>query len=570
MATKARSAIYAFTVLSLVAFLLGLFLWRPQVISHQAQAVVQIAPVAAGGQPIDNLFETLGILETAGNAGTEPSSAGPSPQGLQTYLSQTLQSPAFLIRAAEAAGIQGDDEAKTRWAWHVLDSLRVDVRTDRQGDVEGVNTFVRLRMQSANARSARQATDAVAQTLATHLDQILRQPSANETDVNDSTSESLVLARPAQEEAWDSEPSSTAPPNNEEWHQAREEVDEARRVLDEYVQSELDRRRREWQRTQNDVTAVDSNSTTYASAADTGVPEQNEINLGLEQSTATVPNPEYVAIQEKLTRAETERVELLKRVTEIHPEVMLVDNKIADLRQRLAETPATIDAPASSGESDSATSEFSNQSFVTGQGEKKAFDENQTLAEIQQDETTRLLQQRLVDAQRRLDGIAVLGRQQAPSGGENSGDSEAIATVSISDPAEVVARQRGAWNAMHVGLVGGGALLVAFVFSVIPGRSIPLPVFATEREVATSLDLPLVGTLTTEDGPAIPRSPGRDLAKPTRWLMSAGEWALVALLLVCVLMCFLDKTWFSKFVQSPFDAYLGAIDRVLSAVGIYR
>ena len=79
-------------------------------------------------------------------------------------------------------------------------------------------------------------------------------------------------------------------------------------------------------------------------------------------------------------------------------------------------------------------------------------------------------------------------------------------------------------------------------------------------EVETVLPVPVVGTISTDDGPPIPRRrPGR--ARVVRYATLVGELTMAAAVLVMLLAASSESTFSTQFVQDPFGAFSDAVAR---------
>jgi len=274
-------------------------------------------------------------------------------------------------------------------------------------------------------------------------------------------------------------------------------------------------------------------------------------------------NPEWQGLCDQIDELAARRATLLVTRTPAHPEVVDIEQKTADLQAQLQKTPrhlpegkptavsdphaAKADRPTHVGETELLTrlDPANDETAPNARPENAASDREEVRATTRAVEEYRVLKEADDRAWRQYRQAV---RAVRPAR-EDTGASD-VERAWIDTPAHLAQRCGGAmplWQVAIVSLIamGGGLVLAMAAGMPNPGRGL-----GSIDEVERRLRLPVVGAISTGDGPPL-SSRGWPSRKIVPLLTIGCELLLAAVVVVFILLIVSDRDSAARFVENP-------------------
>ena len=516
---------YTFTIITLAAVLLGLAAFRPPVstVTHEAQLSIRGFEGKGAGEGADAPEHLVAAIK--------------SPEAIEQALSRirTNLHPAApdgshlkLIRALEDA---------------------VDVTCTSQNESDATTLQVRLTGSS----------EAFQYQLTRHLiDRFVEeQTRPAEASPRDAPQAGALQQRVAQ---------------------AISAVDAAHERLESYVAFRVDAARRE-----HDAAVAEHLQALESLSEDAAAPPTATTSAPLDGARLPVVqgvNPQYQALRKELDRLRQQRRVSLRSNVGTQSATAL-DAAIRALEEKLGDTSEYVDlfrgtqanpyASANDGpvEEDQPPANAKRPALTATDSHLQLdsiprFDEltyrDQLTAEAEYAQLASVLHQATQSRDRALSELKEASAERRPR-------ALASHSVEILQPPKLTARARSAVGSTQLlGILLPSAFLGAIcAWFRAPGE---MPgAFVDPDDVEEWLELPLVGTIATRDGPEIPELPSSEPPAIIRWCRRGSE-LVVCLAILVVIMSILSVSGFGRtLLADPFSAYTQAIDNVSLLLG---
>ena len=279
-------------------------------------------------------------------------------------------------------------------------------------------------------------------------------------------------------------------------------------------------------------------------------------------------NANWRYLKDEIDRLRRQRDRLANASTETEPDFGSIDSEIKSLEAALATTPKVI-AGAPSAIENPFVQKDPPKPTPSPQPEKREldlsqlprFDEDEVRDQISGETDFKRLLSRLEEAKtshnKALDKLKSI----------TSPDEVVSETVAVVQSPKVMGREPGEVTAQRAFTLLIPSVLVGLICAWFRSEPDPPPTFVSPSDVEEWLDIPVVGAVTTGDGPRIPEVEPPEPPGLIRAVRRVAEVTVCAAILLVIIGVVTISEFGSTLISDPFTAYTQAVANVGNLFG---